>query len=120
RFGMLALEGTTRQTSSARPTRLSKRSDDMISNTELRNFGTDFSHDPRNLMAQHRRRWNNIVSREQQVGVTQAGRLHLYQNFASHRCGDVDVFEIESAPKCVEYKCLHLQSPFVSAIFKPT
>ena len=80
----------------------------MISDTELRDVRTYFSHYPRNLVTKHRRHWNDIVSSEQQVGVTQPRGLHVDEDFASDRRGDVDVLEIEPATECVNYKCLHL------------
>ena len=80
----------------------------MISDTELRDVGTDCSHDPRNLVTQHRRRRNDIVSGEKQVGVTQPRRLHVDKNFASDRRGDVHVLEIEPMTECVQDKCFHI------------
>jgi hypothetical protein len=44
----------------------------MISDAELCDVRPDCSHNPRNLMTKNRRRWNDIVSGEKQVGVTQA------------------------------------------------
>jgi hypothetical protein len=58
--------------------------------------------------ATHRRRWNDIVSSEEPVGMTQAGGLHVDQDFASHRRGNVHVLEIEPTAECVKYKRLHL------------
>jgi hypothetical protein len=83
----------------------------MISYTELRDIRTQCSHYPRNLMTKHRRHWNDIVSSEQKVGMTQAGRLHLDENFAPNRRRDVHVPEVEPAAECVDYKCLHLGPP---------
>jgi hypothetical protein len=83
----------------------------MISDTELRDIGTDHGHNPRDLVTQHCRRWNDIVSSEQKVGMTQAGRLHLDENFAPNRGRDVHVLEIEPATECVNYKRLHLWPP---------
>jgi hypothetical protein len=37
----------------------------MISNTELSDVGADLSDDSRNLVAKHRRRWNDVVRGEQ-------------------------------------------------------
>ena len=98
---MSALEGPARQTSSARPARLRERTYDVISDTDLRNAGTDCGYDPRDLMAEHRGCRNEIVSSEQQVGVTQPGRLHVNENLASYRSGDVDVLEVEPVTNCV-------------------
>ncbi len=89
RLRMLALEGAARQTSSAPAARLRERPDDVISDTELRDVGTDCSHDSRDLVAEHRRRRNDVVRGEEQVGVTQPGRLHVDENFApvsARRC----------------------------------
>jgi hypothetical protein len=80
----------------------------VISDTELRDVRPHCSHYPRNLVTKHRRRRNNIVSGEQQVGMAQPGRSHLDENFAPNRGGDVNVLEIEPATECVNYKCLHL------------
>jgi hypothetical protein len=41
----------------------------MIPDMELRDLRTDRSYDPRNLVTQHRRRWNDFVSGKQQVGM---------------------------------------------------
>jgi hypothetical protein len=41
----------------------------MISDTELRDIGPNRGHDPRDLVTQHRRRRNKIVSGKQQIGV---------------------------------------------------
>jgi hypothetical protein len=86
---------------------LGKRTYDVISHTELRDIGTDCSYDPRDLVTKHRRRWNEIVSGEKQVRVTQPGRAHFDENFAPDGRGDVHVLEIEPATDCVEHKCLH-------------
>ena len=80
----------------------------MIPDTELRGVGTDCEHVPCDLVTQHRRRRNEIVSGEQQVGVTQPRRSHVDQNFAPNRRGDIHVLEIEPATKCVKHKCLHV------------
>jgi len=50
----------------------------------------------------------NVVSREQQVGVTKAGRLHIDQNFAANWRRDIDVFKFESASERVNNKCFHI------------
>ena len=91
----------------------------MISDTELRDIGTKRGHDPHDLVTKHRRHWNDIVSSEQKVGVTQAGRLHLDENFAPNRRRDVHVLEIEPATECVNYKCLHLGPPKQSPSNQP-
>src|SRR5260370_19310322 len=83
----------------------------MISDMELCDIGTDRGHNRCDLVTKHRRHWDDIVSSEQKVGMTQAGRLHLDENFAPNRRSDVNVLEIEPATECVNYKCLHLGPP---------
>ena len=97
---------------------LSERAYDVIPNTELRDFKTDFRHDPRNLMAKHGRCREDRVRGEEQVSVTQPGRSHIDQNFAANRRGDVYVLEIELTTDCVKYKRLHVRPPYVT--FEPT
>jgi hypothetical protein len=65
-----ALKGTAGQTSSAGPAGLRKRTDDMIANADLCDVGTGCDDDPRELVTKHRWRRNEIVSGEEQVGVT--------------------------------------------------
>jgi hypothetical protein len=79
----------------------------VISDTELRDVRPDRSHDPRDLVTQHRRRRHEIVSGEQQVGVTEPGCSHVDENFAPDRHGNVHVLEIKPATDRVEHKCLH-------------
>ena len=73
----------------------------MIPDTEFRNIWTIFSHDPCNLVTQHRWCRHDIVRSKQQDGVTKAGGLHVDENFASNRRGDLDVFEIKPMTQCV-------------------
>ena len=61
---MSALEGAAGQTSSARSARLRERAYDVISDTDLRDIGTDCGHDPRDLVTKHRGCRNEIVSGE--------------------------------------------------------
>ena len=84
----------------------------MVSEPKLCDLRADFSNDPGDLVPQHRRRRNDIVSSEQQIGMTESGRLHVDQDFASHRRGNVDVFHIEATPDRIEDKGLHLKHPF--------
>jgi hypothetical protein len=79
---------------------------------ELRYIRTHCSYDPRDLVTKDRRRRNDGVSCKQQVGVAQARRLHIDENFAPYRRGDLNVLEIESSTECIKYKCLHLRPPF--------
>src|SRR5579871_854673 len=81
---------------------------------ELRHVRTHRSHDPGNLVTKHRRRRDDIVSSKQQVGVAQARCLHIDENFASYRRGDLNVLEIESSTDRIEYKGLH--SRFLSRL----
>jgi len=83
----------------------------VISHTELHDFWTHGRHDPRNLVTKHHRRWDDIVSGETQVGVTQPGGLNVDEDFATDRRSDVHVLEIEPATKCVNYEPLHLWPP---------
>jgi hypothetical protein len=93
------------------PARLRERTYDVISDADLRDVGSDCGHDTRSFVTKHRRCRNKIVSGEEQVGVTQPGCLHVDENFAPNRRGDVDVFEIEPVTNSVQYKCLHLWPP---------
>ena len=86
----------------------------MIPDTELRDVGTDCEHDPCDLVTQHRRRRNEIVSGKQQIGVTQPGRPHLDENFAPDRRGNVHILEVEPVAECVNYKRLHWWPPYGS------
>src|SRR4029077_11227669 len=81
RFRMSALEGAAGETSSARPARLRERTHDVIADTQLRDVGADCRHDPCDLVTKYRRRWNEIMSSEQQVGVTQPRRSHVDEDF---------------------------------------
>jgi hypothetical protein len=83
----------------------------VISHTDLRDVRTHCSHYSRDLVTKYRRHWNDIVSSEEKVGVTQARGLHVDEDFASDRRSDVHVLEIEPATECVNYKCLHLGPP---------
>ena len=84
----------------------------MVSEPTLCDLRTDFSDGPGDLVPQHRRRRNDIVTSEQQIGMTESGRLHIDQHFAPHRRGDVDVFPIEAMPERIEDKGRHRKPPF--------
>ena len=88
----------------------------MITNTELRDVGTDLSDDSRHLVAEHRRRRNDVVRGEQQVGVTEPGRLHVDQNFAADRRSDVDVFKIKSVAERVDDERFHPWHPLCAGL----
>jgi hypothetical protein len=90
---------------------LRERTYDVISDTHLRDIGTDGSHNPRNLVTKNRGRRYDIVSSEKQVGVTQPRGLYVDEDLASDRRSDVNVFEIEASSECVKYKRLHLWPP---------
>ena len=55
---------------------------------------------------------------EQYVGVTQPGGLHVDENFASNRRGDVHILEVEPTTDTIEYKRLHPRLPY--SRFEPT
>jgi hypothetical protein len=67
---MLALKRAAGEASRARSARLRQRPYDVISDTDLRDIGTDCGHDPRDLVTKHRWQWNDIVSSEQKVRMT--------------------------------------------------
>src|SRR6266851_7349834 len=90
---------------------LRERPDDLLSNTQLSYVGADLSNDARHLVAEHRRRRNDVMRGEQQVGVTEPRRSHVDQNFPPRRCGDVDVFEVEAASECIDDKRFHSWHP---------
>ena len=90
----------------------------MIPDTDLRYFGADSRHNPGNLMTEHRRRPNEIVSGKEQIGVTQPGRLNVYENFAPNGRGYLHILEIEPTTDTVEHKCLHERPPYNR--FEPT
>ena len=58
-----------------------------------------------------------VSARGVDVGVTEAGRSHLDEHFAPHRCCDVHVLEVKPAADFVEYKCLHVASICLSGSF---
>jgi hypothetical protein len=80
----------------------------MITNAKLGYVRPDSGDDSRDLVAQHSWYWNNVVSREQQVGMTKTGCLHIDQNFAANWRRDIDVFKFESASERVNNKCFHI------------
>jgi hypothetical protein len=67
---MSALEGAARYATGAGSARLRERSYDVIFDTDLRDIGTYFGNHPGDLVTKYRRSGNDIVSSEQQVGVT--------------------------------------------------
>jgi hypothetical protein len=111
---MLALEGAAGETPRARSARLRERSYNVISDVDLHDIGTYFGNDPGDLVTKHRRNRNDIVSGEEQVGVTQPGRLHVDEDFVPNRRGDVYNLEVESTTKRVNYKRIHVWPPTVA------
>ncbi len=105
---MLALEGAARETSRAPSARLRERTNNVISDTEMRDIRTDCCHDPRDFVTQYRWRRHDIVSGEEQISVAQAGRLHIDENFATYRRGDLHVLEFKSMTECVQDECFHI------------
>jgi hypothetical protein len=110
---MLAVEGAPGQAPRARSARLCQRAYDVISYMDLANIRSNGSHDPRDLMTEHARKRNDIVSGEQQVGVAQPGRLHVDESFAPNRRGDLHNLEVEPTTECVNYKRIHVWPPTV-------
>jgi hypothetical protein len=98
---MSALEGAAGQTSSTRPASLSERAYNVISDLNLRDAGSECGHDSCDFVTKHGRRRNKIVSGEEQIGVTQPRRLHVDENFAPDRRGDVHILEVEPTTDCV-------------------
>jgi hypothetical protein len=80
----------------------------VISDTDLRDVRPYCSHNPRNLVTEHRWCGGDVVSSEKQVGVTQPSGLHIDENFASYRRGDVNILEIEASAERVNDESLHL------------
>jgi hypothetical protein len=80
----------------------------VISDTDLRDVRPYYSHNPRNFVTEHRWCVGDIVSSEKQVGVTQPSGLHIDENFASYRRGDVNILEIKASADCVNDECLQL------------
>ena len=64
RLWVLALKRPAGETSSARSARLRKRSHNVVADTGMCDIGADNSHDPRDLVAQHRRYGRDVVSGE--------------------------------------------------------
>jgi hypothetical protein len=48
------------------------------------------------------------VSGEQEVRMAEARRLHVDENLATYRRGDLHVLEIKSMAECVQDKCFHI------------
>jgi hypothetical protein len=105
---MLALKGAADETSRARSARLRERPYHVITGTELSDITTDCCHDPRDFVTEHRWCRHDIVSGEQEVGMTQARRLHVDKNLAADRRGDLHVFEIKSVTARVQDKRFHI------------
>ena len=87
----------------------------MISDTELRDVGADCSDDPGDLVAEHRRRRNEIVRGEQQVGVTEPGGLHVDQNFAPIGAAMSMLFKSNPRPSALTTSAFIRGIPYVQA-----
>jgi hypothetical protein len=87
---------------------LRQRTYDVISDTDLCDVRPYCSHNSRNLVTKHRRCRGDVVSSEKQVGVTQPSGLHIDENLASYRPGDVNILDIEASAECVNDECFHL------------
>ena len=61
-----------------------ERADDVIADTELRDIRANFRHNPGDLVAKHRRCREYRVLGEEQVRVTEPGRLHIDGHLPSH------------------------------------
>jgi hypothetical protein len=85
----------------------------MIADTELRDVGADFRHDPRDLVAKHGGCREYRVGGEEHVSVTQPGGTYVDQNFAAYWLSDVHVLEIERTADCVYDKRFHVRPPYV-------
>jgi hypothetical protein len=84
----------------------------MLANTELGDITSDFGNDPRHLVAEYSRGWENVVRCEQDVSMAEPGCLYIDQHLASYWSGDVDVFDkIEPAPDRVDDKGFHRCQP---------
>jgi hypothetical protein len=90
----------------------------VISDADLRYVGADCRHDPGDLVTEHRRRRNKIVSGKEQVSVTQPGGLYVDENLVPNGCGDVHILEVEPTTDTIEYKRLHPRPPY--SRFEPT
>jgi hypothetical protein len=69
----------------------------MISDTDLRNVGTDCGHGARDFVTKDRRCRDELVCSEKEIGVTQPRSLHVDENLSPDRRGDVHIFEVEPA-----------------------
>jgi hypothetical protein len=58
-------------------------------------------------MTQHCRRRNERTSREEQVRVTESGRLYVNEHLAPDRRSDIHVLEVEPTTERIQYECLH-------------
>jgi hypothetical protein len=91
---------------------LSERTHDVIPDTDLRYLRADCRHNPGDLMTEHRRRRNEIVSGEEQICMTQPGSLYVYENFAPNGLSDLHILKIKPTTDSVEHKRLHERSPY--------
>jgi hypothetical protein len=95
RLGVLALKRTAGLASGTGTARLRERAHDVIADTELRDLRANFRHTPGDLVAKHGRCREYRVRSEEQVGMTEPGRLYIDQNFASNWLCDLHVLQVE-------------------------
>jgi hypothetical protein len=85
----------------------------MIADTELRDIRANFRHYSGDLVAEHGRCREYRVRSEEQVGVTEARRLHIDKNFAPDRLCDPHFLEVEWTADGINDKRLHANPPFI-------
>jgi hypothetical protein len=79
----------------------------VVSDPQLRDLGAHGSHDSGDLVTKDRRRGNEVMRGEQEIGVTKPRRSHLNEDLAAHGSGDVDVVEVEPAADGIENERFH-------------
>ena len=88
----------------------------MIALFQSLDAGTDVDHDPGTLVAKNRREQPFRIGARQRefIGMADAGRLDLDQNFARFRAFKIDCFDGQrrTCLVCNRRSCLHHSSPF--------
>jgi hypothetical protein len=84
----------------------------VVADVDLRNLRTGRDHYSRDLVAEYGRSRRDVVGGKQQIRVAQSGGLYADEDFAFHRCGDIDLLEIEALAECIEDKSFHVYVPF--------
>ena len=84
-----------------------RETDDVIADVELRDVRTDGSHDPRDLVTEHRGRRHEVMRGEQEVRVAEAGGSNVDEELTTQRRGDLDVLEVEAVAQCIQDKRFH-------------